>query len=442
VATLPLPQSQQLDALTEPQRQLDALTELVLEVSAQRNVGDVLDVALRQCLRLTGSEFGFVGLVGADVAQMEIVAIHGFHPSPAFYAEHRVIPLRPNVFARAVLEDRAVRTVDAGREPGRVGQPRGHPRVGTFLGVPLRLDGRPVGMIGLANRPAPYGDEQERLTLTYASLIAVLVHNAQLYERLEEANTRLERLVADRTAELAAARDALAEKASRLQAVLTETIDAQEQDRQRIAEDIHDGINQLLIGALLELTSGQHRIETGQAEAAGDALASARDILAEVESEIRRVVHDLHPPILAGLGLPATIRDVAERFQAFAGVTCQVEITGHPLRLAPRAEISIYRLVQEALRNVAVHAGASAADVALRFEDSRFEVEVRDDGRGFEVAALDRGQNSDGRLHLGLESMRRRAESLGGQLEVWSRPGAGTAIRARIPVEATGGRLG
>jgi signal transduction histidine kinase len=114
-------------------------------------------------------------------------------------------------------------------------------------------------------------------------------------------------------------------------------------------------------------------------------------------------------------------------------------ISGHPLRLAPRAEISVYRLVQEALRNVAVHAAATRADVALRFEGAWIEVEVRDDGRGFEVAAFDRSQGSDGRLHLGLESMRRRAESLGGQLEVWSPAGGGTSVRATIPF---GGQLG
>ena len=116
-----------------------------------------------------------------------------------------------------------------------------------------------------------------------------------------------------------------------------------------------------------------------------------------------------------------------------------VKISGHPLRLAPRAEISIYRLVQEALRTVAVHAAARRADVALRFEGSWIEVEVRDDGRGFETAAFDR-QSSDGRLHLGLESMRRRAESLGGQLEVWSRAGGGTSVKARIPFEGQLGR--
>jgi signal transduction histidine kinase len=432
--TQPIPEPL-AEALSEPQRRLDALTELVLEVSAQRNVGDILDVALRQCLRLTESQFGFVGLVGAGGQEMEIVAIHGFHPAPSFYAEFRVIPLRPNLFARVVLDDRPIRTVDALSDPGRVGQPRGHPPVHSFLGVPLRLDGSPIGMIGLANRQAPYDDEHERLTLTYASLIAVLVHSAQLYEQLEQSNLRLERLVADRTAELAAARDALAEKAARLQAVLAETVDAQEQDRQRIAEDIHDGINQLLIGAMLELTSGQHRIDAGQYAAAAAALDSGRGILAQVESEIRRVVHDLHPPILEGLGLPAAIRDVAERFEGFAQIACQVDIDGRPARLAPRAEISLYRLVQEALRNVAVHSGASRVDVRVWFEAGQVNVELRDDGRGFDPAGVERLRGSDGRMHLGLESMRRRVESLAGQWQLSSAPGRGTVIRARVPVE-------
>ena len=289
-------------------------------------------------------------------------------------------------------------------------------------------------MIGLANRRGPYEDEHERLTLTFASLIAVLVHNAGLYEQLEETNAQLERLVADRTRELATARDALAEKAARLQAVLTETVDTQEQDRQRIAEDIHDGINQLLIGALLEITSSQHRIETGQMDAAATALGSAREILAQVESEIRRVVHDLHPPILEGLGLPAAIRDVAERFEAFAHVACRVDIVGRPARLTPRAEISLYRLVQEALRNVAVHADARRVEVRLHFDLGHVNVELHDDGRGFDPAAFERGQGGDGRLHLGLESMRRRVESLAGQWQLSSVPGTGTTIRARVPV--------
>ncbi len=428
-------------AFPEPRDQLDALTSLVLEVSSQRGVGDVLDVALRQCLSLTGSEFGFVGLIRApdnDIAagELEIVAIHGFHPAPSFYFDHRVIPLRPNIFNRVILEDRPVRTPDAAGDPLRVGQPQGHPAVRAFLGVPLRLDNLPIGMIGLANRAAPYEDEHERLALTYASLIAVLVHNAQLYEQLQQTNNWLERLVEERTRELAQARDALAEKASRLQAVLSDTVDAQESERRRIAEDVHDGINQLLIGAMLELTSGQHRVEAGQPDGAVAALASAREILAQVETEIRRVVHDLHPPVLEGLGLTAALRDVAERVEAFSGVRCRVTVSGRPVRLADRTEISLYRIVQEALQNVAVHAKASRADVRVVFAPGEVSVTVADDGGGFDPADAERPGEPPGRRHLGLGSMRRRVESLGGDWTLDSVPGEGTTLSARIAIGA------
>lgn len=425
----------------DPSDQLDALTDLVREVSSQRNVEDTLDVALRNCLSLTASEFGFIGLTRPPeheqgVGELEIVAIHGFHPAPHFFAEHRVIPLRPNLFNTVVLENRPVRTPDAAADPQRVGQPHGHPPVGAFLGVPLRLDGSPIGMIGLANRAGPYEDAHERLTLTYASLISVLVHNAQLYEQLQQTNEWLERLVSERTRELAQARDALAEKASRLQSVLADTVDTQETERRRIAADLHDGVNQLIVGALLELTSSRHRVDAGQRDAAVASLDSAREILADVETELRRVVHDLHPPVLDGLGLTAGIREVADRFSAFSGVACAVEVSGRPVRLGDRAETSLYRLVQEALKNVAVHAGARQAVVRLVFDPAQrgVTVSVTDDGRGFDPADVDRRAATGGRHHLGLGSMRRRVESLAGRWSVSSEPGVGTTVQAQVPL--------
>ncbi len=427
-------------AVPEPRDTLDALTHLVLEVSSQRAVEDVLGVALRQCLDLTASQFGFIGLVRpaahelAD-GELEIVAIHGFHPAPSFFAERRVIPLRPNVFSRVILEDRAVRSLDAGAEPRRVGQPPGHPVVGAFLGVPLRLDGTPIGMIGLANRAGPYEDEHERLALTYATLVAVLVRNAQLYEQLQETNSWLERLVADRTRELADARDALARKAATLQAVLAETVDAQETERRRIAADIHDGITQMLVGAMLELTSGEHRIASGHHEAAAQALASARTILTEVESEIRRVVHDLHPPVLVGLGLAAALRVAAEQVGRRGGPACSVEVTGRPVRLPPAEETALYRVAQEALANACAHGRPTHVAVHVAVDDGDracVTLTVRDDGCGFDPAAV--RPLDGGRQHLGLESMRRRVEALAGRLDVTSAPGRGTTVRACVPL--------
>lgn len=398
----------------ESRNQLDALHYLAVELSGLREVDSVLDVALRHCLDLTGSQFGFIGLGGIHPEAMEIAAIHGFHPAPDFFQRHRLIPLRPNVFANAVLENRPVRSADATADPGKVGQPAGHPLVTTFLGVPLRLNDEPIGMIGVANRPEPYTDDHERLLLTYAGQVAIVINNAQLYERLERANEQLELTVKDRTAELAR--------------VLTETVDAQELERNRIARDLHDGVNQLLIGAMLELTSGRKRLERGSAEESSQALEAAQELLRRVESEIRRVVHDLHPQALEGLGLAAASRRLLDEFAEHSGVDVTISIDGDLTALPPRIEVSAYRILQESIHNVASHAGAEHVSVALEVSPEALTMEVTDDGRGFDPGVA----SANG--HLGLRSMRQRAEMLHGSLHIASADGAGTTVCAVLPL--------
>lgn len=417
----------------ESLHQLEALYHLAVELSGLRDVDTVLDVALRHCLDLTDSQFGFIGLGGTGRSTMEIAAIHGFHPSQDFFHSHRFIPLRPNVFANAVLENRPVRSEDARVDPGRVGQPDGHPEVRTFLGVPLRLSDQPIGMIGVANRPEAYEDSHERLLLTYAAQVAIVIDNAQLYERLESANDVLERTVEERTTQLRAAGAELEAKAQELQRVLTETVDAEEQERQRIARDVHDGINQLLIASMLELTSGQRRLEIGAHDEAGEALDASHEILKRVEAEIRRVVHDLHPPVLEGLGLAAAVRRLVDEFAEQTGIDCRSRISGEETRLPAKVEVGAYRILQETIHNVASHAAATRLEVELSLTNNHLDLQVKDDGVGFEPVS---GLSPNG--HLGMRSMRHRAESLDGNLEVSSAPGAGTTVRATLPLGSHG----
>lgn len=415
----------------ESRHRLDALHHLAVELSGLHDVDSVLDVALRHCLDLTGSQFGFIGLGGVHTDAMEIAAIHGFHPASDFYARHRLIPLRPNVFANAVLDNRPVRSADARLDPVRVGQPSGHPEVRTFLGVPLRLNDQPIGMIGVANRPEAYDDDHERLILTYAAQVAIMIDNAQLYERLEQANEALEQTVEERTHQLRETGAELAEKAAELKRAFAQVVDAQEQERQRIARDLHDGINQLLIAAMLELTSGRRRLERGAAEASLSALTAAQDILRRVEAEIRRVVHDLHPQVLEGLGLAAATRRLVDEFSGRSGVACRVVIDDGVVRLPPHVEVCAYRILQEALHNVASHAAATHMAVAMDVGESALRLEVTDDGVGFDPRD---GDTSD---RIGMRSMRQRAESLDGRFVVESSPGSGTTVRALLPVTAS-----
>lgn len=410
---------------------LQALYHLAVELSALRSLESVLNTALRHCLDLTGSQFGFVGLNTADNRAMDVVAIQGFHPSEHFYQHNHLIPLRPNIFARVVLENRPVRSLDAAADPQRVGQPHGHPRVGAFLGVPLRIRDVPMGMIGLANRPSPYDDEHEQLLMTYAAQVAIVIRNAQLYEQLTSANEALERKVASRTQELEEAKEALAQKAVQLQQLLTETVAVQERERQRISQDMHDGTNQLLIGAMLELKSARERLTTGNLAKADESLQTVQDIVRRVEAESKRIIHDLRPPTLDALGLAPAIRRYAERFQQYTGLPCAVQVLGEPVRLPSKVEISIYRLMQEALQNVSAHAQANRAEVIITFAPHLLKLVIMDDGRGFDLAAA--RQNPQG--SFGLLSMQERAESLGGRLMIQTQKGQGTQVELVVPIQ-------
>lgn len=410
-----------------PHPQLRALYDLALELSALRDLPDVLDTALSHCLDLTDSKFGFIGLTQPEQGVLDVVCICGFHPAQSFFDEHHLIPLRPSLFARAVLEDRPVRSTDAMEDPRRLGQPRGHPPVHTFLGVPLRVDGQPFGMIGVANRPSNYEDAHEHLLITYAAQVAIAIRNAQLNAALAAAKQDLEAKVAARTAELARAQQALAHKAEQLQQLLNETVKVQERERQRISQDLHDGLNQLLVGALLELRTGRERLWLGDRAEADSAFERAGGILHQVESEMREVIHDLRPPALDAVGLVPTLRSTVERFATQTGLACQVTVEGTPARLADEIEISLYRILQEALTNVHLHAQARQVEVIVQFDPQWVALYVRDDGRGF-VA-----QTTIADDHYGLLGMRERAESIGGALSIESRIGLGTQVRILVP---------
>ncbi len=414
----------------ERREQLQALYQLALEITELHDLQQVLDTALRYCLELTDSQFGFIGLNTADGAAMDVVAIQGFHPGARFYERFHLIPLRPNIFARAVLENRPVRSTDAVIDPARVGQPRGHPPVRAFLGVPLRSGGIPMGMIGVANRPDAYTEEHEQLLMTYAAQVSIAIRNAQLYEELKAAKADLEQKVAERTEELGLAKEALAQQAHQLRLLLAQTVTIQERERARIAHNMHDGVNQLIIGAILEVKAARERLASGNQAQVESALQRVRAVLGQVDGEIKRIILDLRPPTLDALGLPPAILRYAERFQVFAGLPCQAQIIGQPRRLDPEVEIGLYRVMQEALQNAAAHAHATRTWVHLAFFPERIRLEVGDDGQGFDRALVMAQREG----HLGLVGMHERAQNLGGVLSIETAPQEGTRVLLDVPL--------
>jgi two-component system sensor histidine kinase UhpB len=192
---------------------------------------------------------------------------------------------------------------------------------------------------------------------------------------------------------------------------------AQEAERRRVANELHDEIGQSLTALILQL---KRTVESGQGDR--ELVASTEAILAEVRSVARR----LRPEALDDLGLRSALLALAARMDGAAGVSVAVRIEPGLPQLGPDVELVIYRVVQESLTNVVRHAGAEQARVELRQDADGVVLGVFDDGGGFDVSARHRGE--------GLRGMRERALLVGGDLTVESRPGAGTRVRLIVPL--------
>lgn len=409
---------------------LQALYQMSTELTALQPLNSVLDMALEHCLVLTDSQFGFIGLTTDKGNAMDVVAVQGFHPDGAFYDNHHLIPLRPNIFARVVLENHPIRSDDVNTDPHRVGQPTGHPPVITFLGVPLRHRDKPIGMVGVANRPEAYSQEDEHLLMTYAAQIAIVISNAKLYDELTTAKATLKHKVEERTHELQIAQSALMQKAQKLQDLYTETITIQEHERQRIARDMHDGINQLLIGAMLELKSARARLSTQDVDIADSLLDNVQQVLRDVEAEIQRVIYDLRPPTLDELGFVPAIKSYIQDYRQYTNISCYLTIEGQVVRLPEKSEVSIYRMLQEALQNVYNHAQAGQVDIVIHFQPDELHLMIEDDGIGFDLDAVDASHR-----HFGLITMQERANGLNGTLTIHTAPDNGTRISLCVPID-------
>ncbi|HYH63578.1 MAG TPA: response regulator [Urbifossiella sp.] len=214
------------------------------------------------------------------------------------------------------------------------------------------------------------------------------------------------------------------EKQARVQ-LARQLLSAHEDERAHMSRELHDGIGQAAVSLSLGLSE---LIDLVPAGAARDRARDLGRVAADAAHEVRRLAHHLRPPVLDDHGLPAALARLADTFTRTHGVRTQLVTTAaETTRLDPAAEVALYRIVQEALANVAKHASARTTDVLLDVTDGVAHVSVTDDGAGF----IPTDDPADG---IGLSGMRERAVMLGGSFRVASVPGRGTTVDARIPV--------
>lgn len=272
----------------------------------------------------------------------------------------------------------------------------------SMVSVPIAT--RPGHLVGVLNvhtrRRREFSGADVELLRSVAGLMAGAIENARLHHRLAEREEALERF---------------AERIVRVQ----------EAERRRLAGEIHDGISQRIVSLSFRLSAAADAVRVDP-DLAGRQIAYAQELAEAALEETRFAIDGLRPPVLDDLGLSASLESLARSFPQL-----DVRVDAEPCRLPELVETAVYRIAQEALNNVAKHAGAQAVEMRLAAGEDAVVLEVEDDGKGFDPAAV---TDQSGPGGYGLPGMRERAELLGGELELGSSRGRGTSLRVSVPL--------
>lgn len=276
------------------------------------------------------------------------------------------------------------------------------------VAVPLLAHERLVGVLAAyAYEPDYFGFSEIALLMSLASQAAIAIQNARLFSEIE------------------AQREALHQVSLRL-------VNAQEEERRRISRELHDELGQALTALKINLDVIRRSLPGDVPHKLGRIVGEAGALAVQTLESARNLSLELHPAILDDLGLVAALRWEIDRFEQRTGQTVNFKADLADANFRPELEITIYRIITEALTNVARHAQAQTITVSLRVDNNQLSIKIKDDGVGFD--AQDWFNSPQKHRSLGLIGMRERAGLLGGQLEVESAIDSGTIIVAQLPL--------
>jgi len=392
--------------ILETNRHLLALNAICSTVSQSLSLDVILNSALDKALDLVQAEIGGVLLLDEKSQTLSYRVHRGL--SDQFVKGITDLALGEGIAGHVALKGEALVVDDISREP-RITRPVvTEEGLKAFVSVPLKSKERIVGVLNIASRRARSFSQQEVQLLTaLGHQLGIAIENAQLYGELQ--------LREQMRAEL-----------------LRQIISTQEDERRRIARELHDVTSQALATVAVRL-EGLTTLPGSSAKDMETQLEGIKSLLGTASKEVHRLIYDLRPTLLDDLGLPAALRSCAHDCLDAAGVEVHLEVVGQEKRLPSQAEIAVFRIVQEAITNIACHARAESTYLCLEFKDKDIVVQVEDDGIGFDLSQAFRLGGT--RESVGLLGMKERAELLGGTLTIDTKPGGGTRVAVEIPVD-------
>lgn len=206
----------------------------------------------------------------------------------------------------------------------------------------------------------------------------------------------------------------------------------QEDERRRLARELHDGLGQTLTALTNQLERLQQKLDDSNRDELASRLAGSVDTARSALNDIRELSRLLRPPVLDDLGLSAALSWLTRTLEQRTGLRAELTLEGLQQRLDPELETLVFRIVQEALTNVLRHAGVDRAEVGVSCLGTLLELRISDSGKGFDPQSLLAG--GEAATGSGLRGMRDRVELFGGRLEIFSSPGRGTLVTAEVPL--------
>jgi signal transduction histidine kinase len=386
---------------------LATLNALAATVSQSLNLGEVLCGALDEVLELMRLRAGWITLRGDQGSEFQMVASRGL--SEEATRAHAQCNWNQCICSEVFESGQSLVFRLEQQHSCLAAEYLREKRLVCRACVPLKSKHRVLGVMSLAgaatNSMWMFAKDAQDMLTAVGRQIGIAVENASLYQELRQTEMLRRQL-------------------------LERGIDLQEEERKRIARELHDQTSQRLTSVLMALGF------LGESESMEEVQARVRDLrsaVAQTLEEVHDLALELRPRLLDDLGLVAALRYYLREFRDKSHIPVDLQVVGlDDERLPPRIETALYRIAQQALVNVARHAQADTVGVLLEHRDTLVVLIVEDDGIGFDVEQVMGSHVQEG--NLGLYGMRERASLLGGTFTIESTPGTGTSIFADIPL--------
>jgi signal transduction histidine kinase len=388
--------------LVRTNRRLDTINQIALVSDEQTEIHDVLYVLLQKILAAVHLDVGWVYLLDPERRQFHLASWAGVPEDMGRILIHQDISSPCNcqqcVMDGSKETEIEVRTCDCLINSAYTGVMKDH------LTIPLEARGQMLGVINLlcAKDTVLSRDDMDLLT-SIGAQVSEIVANAWLRLKLKE-------------------------KELARQALLESLVRAQEEERRRLARELHDGAGQTLTSLLVRLKTLEKKNSSSDL---APALEGMQEIVSQTIEQIRTLSYRLRPAALEEFGLSTALETLMQETAQNSGLNVSCECALEDFKLLEEVEVTLYRITQEGLTNVLRHASASEVRLELKSVVDGIQLCIEDDGVGFDPAHL---PDESGKRHLGLVSMRERAEMLGGTLDVYTAPHKGTTIQVFIPL--------